>query len=66
MVLFTQAYRPAVLRGIHQVERGYRRPFGQFAALGLTIRLGRGRGGRGIQFVRLADSSVTAGWRSGS
>ena len=45
MVLFTQAYRPTVLRGIRHVERGYRLPFGQLAALGLIIRLGRGRGG---------------------
>ncbi len=43
--LFTQAYRPTVLRGIHHVKRGYRRPLGQFAALGLTIRPGLGRGG---------------------
>ena len=45
MVLFTQVYPPAVMRGIDHVERGYRRPFGQLASLGLVIWLGRGRGG---------------------
>ncbi len=54
MVVFTQADRPAVLRGIRHVERGYRRPFGQFAALGLTIRLGRGRA---------AGELSSGGWR---
>ena len=28
------------LRGIHHIERGYHRPFEQFASLGLTIRGG--------------------------
>ena len=34
------ADRPSVLRGIHQIERGYHRPFEQFGSLGLTIRRG--------------------------
>jgi UDP-N-acetylglucosamine 1-carboxyvinyltransferase len=34
------ADRPSVLRGIHHIERGYHRPFDQFAGLGLTIRRG--------------------------
>ena len=34
------ADRPSVLRGIHHIERGYHRPFDQFASLGLTIRRG--------------------------
>ena len=34
------ADRPSVLRGIHHIERGYHRPFQQFASLGLTIRRG--------------------------
>jgi len=34
------ADRPSVLRGIHHIERGYHRPFEQFASLGLTIRRG--------------------------
>ncbi len=32
------ADRPSVLRGIHHIERGYHRPFEQFASLGLVIR----------------------------
>jgi UDP-N-acetylglucosamine 1-carboxyvinyltransferase len=32
------ADRPSVLHGIHHIERGYHRPFDQFASLGLTIR----------------------------
>jgi UDP-N-acetylglucosamine 1-carboxyvinyltransferase len=27
-----------LLRGIHHIERGYHRPFEQFASLGLTLR----------------------------
>jgi UDP-N-acetylglucosamine 1-carboxyvinyltransferase len=34
------ADRPSVLRGIEHIERGYHRPFDQFASLGLTIRRG--------------------------
>jgi UDP-N-acetylglucosamine 1-carboxyvinyltransferase len=34
------ADRPSVLRGIQHIERGYHRPFEQFASLGLTIRRG--------------------------
>jgi UDP-N-acetylglucosamine 1-carboxyvinyltransferase len=34
------ADRPSVLRGVHHIERGYHRPFEQFASLGLTIRRG--------------------------
>src|SRR5580693_9039959 len=34
------ADRPSTLRGIHHIERGYHRPFEQFASLGLTIRRG--------------------------
>jgi UDP-N-acetylglucosamine 1-carboxyvinyltransferase len=34
------ADRPSVLRGIDHIERGYHRPFEQFASLGLTIRRG--------------------------
>jgi UDP-N-acetylglucosamine 1-carboxyvinyltransferase len=29
-----------VLRGIHHIERGYHRPYDQFASLGLTIHRG--------------------------
>jgi UDP-N-acetylglucosamine 1-carboxyvinyltransferase len=29
---------PSSLRGIHHIERGYHRPFDQFASLGLTLR----------------------------
>ena len=32
------AEAPSVLRRIHHIERGYHRPFEQFASLGLTIR----------------------------
>ena len=32
--------RPSTLRGVHHIERGYHRPFEQFASLGLTIRRG--------------------------
>jgi UDP-N-acetylglucosamine 1-carboxyvinyltransferase len=31
---------PSSLRGIHHIERGYHRPFEQFASLGLTLRRG--------------------------
>jgi UDP-N-acetylglucosamine 1-carboxyvinyltransferase len=31
---------PSSLRGIHHIERGYDRPFEQFASLGLTLRRG--------------------------
>ena len=34
------ADQPSLLRGIHHIERGYHRPFEQFASLGLTIRRG--------------------------
>jgi UDP-N-acetylglucosamine 1-carboxyvinyltransferase len=34
------ADRPSVLRGIGHIERGYHRPFEQFASLGLVIRRG--------------------------
>ena len=34
------ADQPSVLRGVHHIERGYHRPFDQFASLGLTIRRG--------------------------
>ena len=34
------ADRPSVLRGIYHIERGYHRPFEQFASLGLTVRRG--------------------------
>ncbi len=34
------AEQPSVLHGIHHIERGYHRPFDQFASLGLTIRRG--------------------------
>ena len=34
------AGQPSVLHGIHHIERGYHRPFDQFASLGLTIRRG--------------------------
>jgi UDP-N-acetylglucosamine 1-carboxyvinyltransferase len=34
------AGQPSVLHGIHHIERGYHRPFEQFASLGLVI--GRG------------------------
>src|SRR6185312_14091492 len=36
------ADQPSTLRGIHHIERGYHRPFEQFASLGLTIRRGGG------------------------
>ena len=29
---------PSVLRGVHHIERGYHRPFDQFAAIGLPLR----------------------------
>jgi UDP-N-acetylglucosamine 1-carboxyvinyltransferase len=32
------ADQPSSLRGIHHIERGYHRPFEQFASLGLTLR----------------------------
>ncbi len=32
------ADRPSALSGIHHIERGYHRPFEQFASLGLTLR----------------------------
>jgi UDP-N-acetylglucosamine 1-carboxyvinyltransferase len=32
------ADQPSLLRGIHHIERGYHRPFEQFASLGLTLR----------------------------
>ena len=32
------ADRPSVVGGIHHIERGYHRPFEQFAFIGLTIR----------------------------
>ena len=31
------ADQPSTLRGIHHIERGYHRPFEQFASLGLTL-----------------------------
>jgi UDP-N-acetylglucosamine 1-carboxyvinyltransferase len=34
------AGQPSVLHGIHHIERGYHRPFEQFASLGLVIRRG--------------------------
>jgi UDP-N-acetylglucosamine 1-carboxyvinyltransferase len=34
------AEQPSALHGIHHIERGYHRPFDQFASLGLTIRRG--------------------------
>ena len=34
------ADRPSVLRGVRHIERGYHRPFEQFASLGLTVRRG--------------------------
>jgi UDP-N-acetylglucosamine 1-carboxyvinyltransferase len=34
------ADQPSLLRGIEHIERGYHRPFEQFASLGLTIRRG--------------------------
>jgi UDP-N-acetylglucosamine 1-carboxyvinyltransferase len=32
------ADQPSLLRGVHHIERGYHRPFEQFASLGLTLR----------------------------
>jgi UDP-N-acetylglucosamine 1-carboxyvinyltransferase len=32
------ADRPSSLSGIHHIERGYHRPFEQFASLGLALR----------------------------
>jgi UDP-N-acetylglucosamine 1-carboxyvinyltransferase len=29
---------PSTLRGVHHIERGYHRPFEQFAAIGLHLR----------------------------